>query len=289
MKKKLTIIGMIVFLIIANCITVYAGAHSATLQAEKTEVKAGENFTVKIKIATPDGINGVVTTYSYDTEKLELVSKKVLDSNFTNLGGATANEIALMFNPEDPSNFTEVTETDIYELTFKVKEGVTAGSTATITLGQTELTTLATTNYEHTLPGDEITITVAEEECSHSYKVKNDEKQHWNECEICKELTTKENHKFTKNVDNKNGTHTSTCSVCGYSVTEEHVYKDGKCTDCGVEEEKKDSSSTAGKDDTVAGGNINYAGIEDYIFIVVPVIAVLAVILYKKSNQYKGI
>lgn len=289
MKKKLTIIGMIVFLIIANCITVYAGVHSATLQTGKTEVKAGENFTVKINVSTPDGINGLVTSYSYDTEKLELVTKEVIDSNFTNLGGTSANEIALMFNPEDPSNFTEVTESDIYELTFKVKEGVVANSTAKITLGQTELSTLATTNYEHTLPGDEITITVAEEECSHSYKVKNDEKQHWNECEKCKETTTKENHKFTKNVDNNNGTHTSTCSVCSYSVTKKHVYENGKCTDCKSEEEKKDSTSTPGKDETVAGGNINYAGIEDYIFIVVPAIALLAVILYKKSNQYKGL
>lgn len=162
MKKKLMIIGMIAFLIIASCITVYAGAHSVTLVTGKTEVKAGETFTVQLKVATPDGINGMVTSYSYDTEKLELVSKRLLDSNFTELGSTSANEIVLMFTPANLSNFTKVTETNIYEFTFKVKEGATVGSTATITVGETQLSTLATSNADHKIPGDEIAITVAQ-------------------------------------------------------------------------------------------------------------------------------
>ena len=289
MKKKLMIIGLMMLLVIANCIIVYAGAHSVSLKTSKTEVVAGETFTVKVNVVTPDGINGVVTTYDYDKTKLELVSENIIDTNFTNLGGTTENELTFLFTPKNQSSFTEITETDIYELTFKVKEGVAANSEATISLKNTEISTLAASNSEHKLPGDEITITVVEEKCEHSYKVKNDDKQHWNECEKCKETTAKENHKFTKNVDNKNGTHTSTCSVCSYRVTENHTYNNGICTDCKSEEEKKDDSSTPGKDDTVADGDINYAGIEDYIFIVVPTIAVLAVVLYKKSNKYRGI
>ncbi len=234
MKRKLMIIAMIAFLIIANSIIVYAGANSVTLTAEKTEVKAGENFTVKIKATAPDGINGMVTTFSYDTEKLELVSKDVSDENFSKLSGKTANEIVIIFDPEDVSNFTKVTETDIYEFTFKVKEGVAEGSTATISLGETTLSTLGTTTSEYKLPEEEIVITVAKE--------------------------------TTENPDDGNqGT--------------------------GDNEQKPDDGNQGtedDEDDTVADGDINYAGLENYALIIVA-IAVIAVALYKKSNQYKDI
>lgn len=158
MKNKLMITVMMIFIIIAHCTTIFASGESINLKTESTEVKAGKTFSVKINVSASGGINGVATTYSYDTEKLELVTKKVLDSNFTDLGGATDNEIAIMFNPEDLDNFTEVIEADIYELTFKVKDN--AKDKATISLGETDLSTLSVTNSEQKLPGDEVTVTI---------------------------------------------------------------------------------------------------------------------------------
>ena len=161
MKNKVIIIGIMFFLILANCITVLADTHSVTLQTEKTDLSLGETFVVKINVSTPDGINGIVTTYNYDTEKLELVEKSVLDVNFTDLGGETENEIALMFNPKNPNQFVETKETDIYELTFKVKEN--AKDKATISLSETKLSTFSLTDSEHEIESEELKINIINE------------------------------------------------------------------------------------------------------------------------------
>jgi len=161
MKRKIRIIGMLVFLLITSCITVYAEGNSVILEINKTNLEVGEIFSVKLKAVSPDGINGIFTTYDYDTEKLELISKKVLDENFADLGRTTANEITLMFNPSDPTSFEPTTETHLYEITLKIKEN--AKGKTKITVGETELSTLAQTDSEHKLPVEEITIKINNE------------------------------------------------------------------------------------------------------------------------------
>lgn len=73
-----------------------------------------------------------------------------------------------------------------------------------------------------------------EEKCEHTYVVKNNENQHWEECSKCGNVKTGtlELHKFEKYTDNGDGTHSSTCSVCKYKLTEKHDYEDEKCEDC---------------------------------------------------------
>lgn len=44
-----------------------------------------------------------------------------------------------------------------------------------------------------------------------------------------------------------------------------------------------------GKDHTTVDGNIIYAGIEDYIFIILFAVTILSIVLYIKSNKYKDI
>ena len=39
-------------------------------------------------------------------------------------------------------------------------------------------------------------------------------------------------HELYNWIDNKNGTHSSSCTLCNYKVTQEHNYKDGKCITC---------------------------------------------------------
>ena len=87
MKKRLMIIGLAMLIILTNIITCYAATEpTATLKSDKTEVKAGETFTVTLSATCEDGINGIDTTYTYDTERLELVSANVASSNFSSLG-----------------------------------------------------------------------------------------------------------------------------------------------------------------------------------------------------------
>jgi len=164
MKNKLIIIGIIIFTILINTITIYALTENNVIYyIEKNEIKAGEIFKVTIKIEAPDGINGLVTKYNYDTEKLELIEGKILDStNFTELGG-TENEITIMFNPEDPNNFTPITQNDIYELTFKLKDEVENGNAAKINFEKTYLSVLNVKEPEYNLSEQEITITAINE------------------------------------------------------------------------------------------------------------------------------
>jgi len=77
--------------------------------------------------------------------------------------------------------------------------------------------------------------------CEHSYTKKNDAKNHWEECSKCKEIKsgTLGKHIFSKYIDNKNGTHTATCTVCGYKLTEKHESSES-CEDCkGKQEDNK--------------------------------------------------
>lgn len=138
--------------------SVNAVTNSVTVETDKTNLEVGETFKVRINAVVPDGINGLATTYNYDSKKLEIIEKKLLDSNFIDLGGTESNEIVVLFNPEDASQFTKITETDLYELIFKVKEK--ARGKATIELGEIDLNTLSATNAEHKLSVDEITFKI---------------------------------------------------------------------------------------------------------------------------------
>ena len=97
MKKRIMIIGFTILFILANIMTSYAATEAtATLKANKTEVKAGETFTVTLSATCQDGINSIDTIYTYDTEKLELVSANVASSDFATLG--TDNQITVICN-----------------------------------------------------------------------------------------------------------------------------------------------------------------------------------------------
>ena len=88
-------------------------------------------------------------------------ARLILDTNFINLGGS-ANEINLMCSPADISNFMPSTESDIYEFSFKVKDGVAVDSTAKVALDEVHLSTCSELESEHDLEKQELTITVVE-------------------------------------------------------------------------------------------------------------------------------
>ena len=142
---------------LTSSIIVFATTETTViLEADKNEVKVGESFSVTLKATCPDGINGIDTTYSYDTEKLELVSGNVANSKFAPLG--IDNQISVI------SNSTEsISNADIYTLTFIVKEGVKSGSTAIVSIIETLLDSNAETDSAHTIEGQEVAITIIEE------------------------------------------------------------------------------------------------------------------------------
>jgi len=313
-KKRLMIIGMIAFLIIANCITIFAATeNTVTLHADSTNIKAGETFKVTVKVATPEGINGLILKYSYDTEKLELVSHKILDTNFINLGGS-ANEINLMCSPADISNFTPSTESDIYEFSFKVKDGVAVDSTAKVALDEVHLSTCSELESEHDLEKQELTITVVENQegegdgegesgdptpCEHTYEWKNDKTHHWKECTKCnaKESGSQAEHKYEKYTNNGNGTHSSTCTVCNYKLTENHNNKDGKCEDCDAKlsntnnntNTNSNNKNTNKNDNSTANKDIPKAGLNTLLGTGLLMVVIVAIVMYVKNKKYQDI
>ena len=54
-------------------------------------------------------------------------------------------------------------------------------------------------------------------------------------------------------------------------------------------DDNQDPTPDDGKDDSTADGDYGYAGLEDYVFVLVLGAIVLAVVLYKKSNKYRDI
>lgn len=151
------------------------------------------------------------------------------------------------------------------------------------------------------------------EECVHTYIIKSDEKQHWEECSKCKEI--KENsikkHEIKDYIDNKDGTHTGKCSICEFSVTEKHSGSK-KCDICNAtldnnannddnnnnsnnngnnnnnnnnNDKNSTKDNTVTKDDKLPQTGINFS----IISLTLSVITFIGVISLIKIRKYKGI
>ena len=71
------------------------------------------------------------------------------------------------------------------------------------------------------------------EECKHNWETAHDNTYHWSKCTKCGEIKDKAKHTMTAWKDNGDGTHSKTCTKCGFKMTEKHNYgDDGKCDDC---------------------------------------------------------
>ena len=125
MIKKIILSIVMLSVILFGMTNVNAANGSANLIASSTSVKAGETFTVTLSVNCEDGVNGVDTTYSYDEDKLELVSANVAGNNWANLG--VNGTIQVICN-----STSKITSDNVYVLTFKVKDNAQVGSTAKI-------------------------------------------------------------------------------------------------------------------------------------------------------------
>ena len=157
MKAKLIIGNIIAIIIILLTNVTYAATGTAELKADVKEVKKGETFTVTLVVASEEGINGISTKYTYDTDKLELVSESLVDTtNWSNLG--TSPELTIICN-----STSSIKSADIYTLKFKVKDNVTAGSVATVETTDILLDTDAQIDSEVTISAKKVEVNVIED------------------------------------------------------------------------------------------------------------------------------
>lgn len=158
---------------------------------------------------------------------------------------------------------------------------------ATCTVCQYEL--IEKHNYEEDGKCEDCAERIPAEECKHAYEMKHDETQHWKFCPKCEtiEEETKGNHTYGKYVDNGDGTHSRTCTICEYKQTEQHNEDCDKC-------KEKESTSGSGDnatngDNTTADKEIPKAGIQNMIIGLIASIGVLAIITRFKMKKYKDI
>lgn len=251
MRNKLITFAIIFMVILANLGIVQADTTAtATLKTDKDKVKPGDTFTVTLSVACEDGINGIDTTYSYDTDKLELVSASVKDStNWSSLGAD--NQITVICN-----STSKITTADIYVLTFKVKDSVATGTTANISTTDILVDSDAATNSEKTVKALKVLIT-AEKESSN------------NGNESTGEGTG------TEQPDSKpEGTQTPSSTTEGTKN----------------QSPNKTNTSKNSTDNTVAKtSTLPKTGKGGVTLIVIMAIAIIGVIAYKKYDNYKGI
>lgn len=127
MKKAITILFVLICATILGVTSVQAVTATANLNANKSTVKPGETFTVVLSVTCANEINGIITSYSYDTDKLELISGKA-GTNFASLG--ENNNIELI------AGKTGITDANVFILEFKAKESITEETTATVSVSK---------------------------------------------------------------------------------------------------------------------------------------------------------
>ena len=151
MKKTISIILIFIFIlaIIARVVRVQADTVMVSLNLNKTAVETGDTFTATLFATCADEINGVITSFSYDTDKLELISESV-GTDFASLG--ENNNIELI------ASKAGITEANVYTLEFKAKETIEEVTTATVSLS--DITVSPMTGDDTTLAGISKSITI---------------------------------------------------------------------------------------------------------------------------------
>ena len=161
MKKQIRILMLTIVLILISTLAVNvvnAADATVSLNLSKTEVVAGDTFTVTLNVACEEGINGLQGKVSYDEDKLEIVKIDVDTSKWMNIGEEP--EIAILHN----SSNTE-TSADIVKVTLKVKETAEVG-TAKVTFSDIVIDSDAATNSNKNIGTKEVEVSIKEEQAS---------------------------------------------------------------------------------------------------------------------------
>lgn len=156
MQKQIKILMLVVALIMACTLTVNAADATASLNLSSAEVHKGDTFTVTLNVSCEEGINGLQGDFSYDADKLELVSLEVVDTTkWFNLGENLKLEVI------HSSSDTE-TSADIVKATLKVKDTAEIGTKAKIAVTDLVLDSDATSNSTKQIGTKEIEVSIVE-------------------------------------------------------------------------------------------------------------------------------
>ena len=267
MKIKIITAIIIAILIMLLASISFAASGTVEFKPSTTEVKKGDTFTVTLSATSEDGINGIDTKYTYDSEKLELVNEKVVDtSNWSNMG--TSPDITIICNSTQ-----SIKNADIYILTFKVKDNVTSGSSIKVETTKILLDTDAQTDSEVEIPSKKIEITVKE--------VPKDNPNQ----EEPKDNPNQEEHKDNPNQeepkDNPNQEEPEDNPNPSNKPSNESENNNSKTT-TESDPDKSDSTTVIGR---LPQTGKNYVMITIFIIIAI----VLSVVFYKKYMQHKEI
>lgn len=263
MKKKLITFAIIIMVIIAN-LSIVQAATTATLKTNKDKVKPGDTFTVTLSVACEDGINGIDTTYSYDTDKLELVSASVKDSaNWSSLG--SDKKITVICN-----STSKITTAELYVLTFKLKDTVATGTTVSISTTDILVDSDAATNSEKTIKALNVSVT-AETESSNNGSQSTGEGAG--------------TEKPGDTTGGSTGTEKPGAATGGGTGTQQPSDTIGGTNN-------KNSNGTSSTPKTNLNNNVAKlpkTGKSEIVLVVAGVLTIVSVIAYKKYNKYKGV
>lgn len=184
MKKKMKILMLTLMLILTSALTLTVNAADATvtLNSNKSQVNAGDEFEVTMNVSCEEGINGLQGNVSYDETNLELVSIAVTDTTkWFNLGENT--NLAIIHNSSD----TE-TSADIVKVTLKVKDTAEVG-TAKVTISDIVVDSDAASNSMKQVGTKEIQVSIMEESANPGQTQGGDEEDNPGEIPEGKTLT----------------------------------------------------------------------------------------------------
>lgn len=314
------------------------------VKLHSTSTNITKDKKVEVFVAVADfvdissGINAFLGTLQYDENVLTLEQniideEKVYGFESQNAWGTP------IYNPENGKLSIESAsmvkaEQDIIKIIFTINENVAIGTKTTITVSDV-VTSDADNEYNGIKGSIQLTViekskpddgsgdgigtnppTGDEEEnenpednngsCTHEYEMKNNETQHYEICKKCNEEKSESRikHTYLTYTDNKDGKHTSTCTGCGYQLTEAHNFVEKKCENCdaveieagtnsgdekGEGEGKDNNTGTTNKDETSADKNYTKAGISTVLLTTAGCIFIIAIILFKKNKKFEDI
>ena len=189
MRSKVYIASIIAAFTILISSCAFAATGTVEFKPSTSQVKKGDTFTVTLSAQSDDGINGVDTKYTYNSEELELVSGTLADSTkWTSLG--SGQDITVISNSEQ-----SVKNANLYVLTFKVKDKVSVGDVLKVETNEILLDTDAQENSEVNIGAKKAEVTVIE---SSSEEPKQDEPSKQEEPGIKTDEPAKQEEKGTK-------------------------------------------------------------------------------------------
>lgn len=267
MKKKLLIILTIIAVIMTLFTTLVANASDGTvaLKQSASQAKKGDTINITIHAKSADGINGIVGTYSYDKENLEFVSAKTSNSNWVNL----ADDAKLDSTIEIMTTKSDITDADIYILTFKVKNTATIGANAKISTSQI---TLSTFGEDKTISEQETSIKIIGDSQSGDNNQGDNNQGSNNQGGNSQGSNNQgDNNQGSNNNNNQNVTNSTNNNISNNKISSINANKD---------------NSTISKNTVLPKAGETMLTIISVIAIILILVAVYAYVQYKKYNKY---